>query len=158
MTGNGDGARGTDGLKVSLESLETFKKGVDGLLADLEDSVAAPQQMSRDTLRAAHLGKGFAEADSLMSAYSHVHDRLGTLSRVLADQIESMSLLVRGAKDDYQGVDQEHTARLWSMRNSTERHYREAAKDSEHGEHGSSPADTGHSRPGPQEHTAGGAW
>ena len=125
----GGSTTGAGSLSANLETLETFKRRVDLLLADLADSAASPHAMGEGALKASYFGTGFAEADSLYAAYTEVHDRLKQLSRTAADQIEAMSLLVRMAKNDYQNVDADEAARLWAIRRDTEKHFESAGQD-----------------------------
>lgn len=118
----GDGAAPAN-MKVELETLTTFKNRIDGMLKDLDASDAAPKKIGQDRLQQAHLGTGFGESSKLMSTYNHVHDRLETLSQLLADQIEMMSLSVNGAHDDYHNMDEDQRRRMWAIYDTTDQHY-----------------------------------
>jgi hypothetical protein len=118
----GDGPSKPD-VKAELETLTTFKNRIDTMLKDLDGSDAAPDKVVEDRLQASHLGAGFGESTKLMSAYTTVHDRLGTLSRLLADQIEAMSISVTGARDGYANVDEEQRRRMWSIYDTTDKDY-----------------------------------
>lgn len=111
-------------LQVELETLKAFKNRVDALLDDLTGSPAAPKEIGRDRLTAAHLGTGFGEAESLTSAYQYVHDQLDVLSQTLSDQIEAMSISIDGAHRGYENVEAEQCDRLWTIRQRTESHYK----------------------------------
>jgi hypothetical protein len=118
----GDGP-GKPDVKAELETLTTFKNRIDDMLKDLDSSDAAPKKIGEDRLQAGHLGTGFGESSKLMSAYSHVHDRLHTLSGLLADQIEAMSISVTGARDGYANVDEEQRRRMWAIYDTTDKDY-----------------------------------
>lgn len=114
---------GTPDVKAELETLTTFKNRIDAMLKDLDGSDASPEKVRQDRLQASHLGTGFGEADTLMKTYSHVHDRLETLSQLLADQIEAMSISVTGARDGYSNVDEEQRRRMWAIHDTTDKDY-----------------------------------
>jgi hypothetical protein len=119
-----DGGGGTvPDVKAELETLTTFKNRVDEMLKDLDGSDASPKKIGEDRLQAGHLGTGFGESGKLMSTYNHVHDRLHTLSQLLADQIEAMSISVTGARDGYANVDEEQRRRLWAIYDTTDKDY-----------------------------------
>lgn len=117
----GDG--GSAGTNVKLETLTTFKARIDEMLKDLDSSDASPKKIGDDKLQAAHLGTGFGESSALMGAYNHVHERLETLSKLLADQIEAMSITVYGAHVGYGNVDEEQRRRMWAIYDTTDKNY-----------------------------------
>jgi hypothetical protein len=106
-----------------METLTTFKNRVDAMLKDLDTSDAAPKKIGEDRLQQDHLGTGFGESSRLMTTYNHVHDRLETLSQLLADQIEAMSISVTGARDGYSHVDEEQRRRMWAIYDTTDKYY-----------------------------------
>lgn len=121
--GNHAGDSPTSGMKAELETLTTFKNRIDAMLKDLDGSDASPKKIGQDRLQASHLGTGFGESSQLMSTYNHVHDRLETLSQLLADQIEAMSISVTGARDGYANVDEEQRRRMWAIYDTTDKDY-----------------------------------
>jgi hypothetical protein len=111
------------GLSVALEDLRTFKKRVDGLLDDLEGSAADPKKIGSDHLRATQIGHGFSEANDLMKAYTYVHEQLSTLSKSMADQIESMSILLHIGRVGLSNVDVETQNRLLDLNDAVKAAY-----------------------------------
>ncbi|MBZ4321983.1 hypothetical protein [Streptomyces huiliensis] len=110
-------------LKVELDTLKTFKGRVDEALIKLGDSEAAPTRMASATLDPGHLGRNFKAVDALYGAYRDVHEDLTALSRLLADQIEALSVAVRGMHNDYQETDERHRARMWAVQQELLKHY-----------------------------------
>lgn len=98
-----DGSGGS--LHVALEDLRSFKTRVDGLLDELDGSVAAPTKIGQEPVKAAQIGSGFGEASDLMKAYSFVHGQLAQLSQSLANQIEAMSLSLHIGHSTFVNVD-----------------------------------------------------
>ncbi|MFI0940096.1 hypothetical protein [Streptomyces sp. NPDC021020] len=111
------------GLYVALENLRGFRKRVDGLLADLDASEAAPQRIGEHRVAPARFGTGFGEADDLATAYAHVHDHLEGLSRTLADQIGAMSLALRIGHATFTDVDLGTQRRLLDLNDRILRGY-----------------------------------
>ncbi|MDT0450537.1 hypothetical protein [Streptomyces hesseae] len=116
--GAGDGA-----MRAGLESLESFKGRVDELLTYLQGSAAAPHHMADNHLVPAQLGVGFAEVDSLYSAYNEVHAQLKALSQLLSDQIEALGTAVHAAKIGYANVDADLRDRMWAIQARTRELY-----------------------------------
>ncbi|MCA6095051.1 hypothetical protein LE181_23125 [Streptomyces sp. SCA3-4] len=110
-------------LKTELESLKGFKGQVDELLTFLQGSWAAPQRIAESHLTPAQLGAGFAEVDSLYSAYNEVHGQLKTLSQLLNDQIEALGTAVHAARVGYANVDADLRARMWAIQARTKELY-----------------------------------
>ncbi|WP_052397920.1 hypothetical protein [Streptomyces sp. NRRL F-5123] len=98
-------SRDSGGLHVALEDLRGFRIRVDGLLAELDASEAAPQRIGEQRITPARFGTGFGDAYALATAYAYVHDRLEALSQTLADQIEAMSLVLRIGHATFTDVD-----------------------------------------------------
>lgn len=116
-----DGVSGQE-MAVEVDRLMEFKARVDEQLRTLGASDAAPSRIGDERLQPRHLGTGFGEADSLMRTYTRIHDQLEALSRLLADQIEAMSITVHGAGNDYVNVDQEQRDRVWAIYQATARY------------------------------------
>ncbi|MEU1781802.1 hypothetical protein ABZ545_20265 [Streptomyces abikoensis] len=110
-------------LRVEQGSLESFKGRVDALLTFLQDSGASPHRIADNHLVPAQLGVGFAEADSLYSAYNEVHAQLKALSQLLSDQIEALGTAVHAAKVGYANVDAELRDRMWAIQSRTRELY-----------------------------------
>lgn len=126
------GSQGIMNFLADLQTLESFKKRIDNVLSDLETSAAGPNNIGQDALSSSHFGVGFSEASALFGAYRTVHSELEKLSKVFADQIEAMSMLVNMANNDYRNVDEEQRLRLWEIRRSTKAYaetHRQAADE-----------------------------
>lgn len=145
---------GPAGMKVEMETLTTFKNRVDAMLKDLDQSDAAPKKIGEERLEQTHLGTGFGESSTLMATYNQVHDRLERLSRLLADQIEAMSISVTGARDGYANVDEEQRRRMWAIYDTTDKYYDPALDPNAPKNNGRTPSNqTG----GQQQSSVGGA-
>jgi hypothetical protein len=118
-----DGGPTPADLKVEVETLTTFKNRIDEMLKDLDSSEASPKKIGQDRLKPDHLGNGFGESSKLMSTYNHVHDRLETLSKLLADQIEVMSLAVGVSHKELGDVDEEQRRKMWAIYDTTDKYY-----------------------------------
>lgn len=115
---------GTAGaLKTELESLQGFKKRVDGLLMELRESEADPKRISEERMDAGTLGANFAEATGLYRVYGQVHDQLTTLSRLLSGQIDGLSMAVSGAEKGYSENDYDVARRMWAIQTDLQKHY-----------------------------------
>ncbi|MGK5641519.1 hypothetical protein ACSNOK_24840 [Streptomyces sp. URMC 126] len=110
-------------MKVELDTLKTFKGRVDEALIKLGDSEAAPPRMASATLNRDHLGRNFKAVDALYGAYQDVHADLTTLSQLLSDQIEALSVAVDGMHNDYQETDKHHQARILAVQQELMKHY-----------------------------------
>ena len=115
--GNG----GSKDLKRGAEALKTFKKRVDGVLQDLEDSKASRSKVSEQRVSRASFGGsgGFAEADGLYTQYNRVHKELTELSQTLKDQIEAMQIAVHGADVGFDNLEEDVRRRFWAIQQRT---------------------------------------
>ncbi|UXY30291.1 hypothetical protein [Streptomyces sp. HUAS TT20] len=122
---------GGSGLKRGLEALKTFKKRVDTLLTDLEGSPGSYTKVAAHTLSAASLcGKGeFAEATGLHREYERVHERITSLSKSLALQIEAMQIAVHGADVGYDKLEDDLRRRFHEIRTEINEEQAEAHSD-----------------------------
>jgi hypothetical protein len=111
----GVGAAVAQALRVEGETLTTFKKRVDDLLTQLEESKAAPRRIAGGALPTGRLGS-FDEADALHASYTRVHSRLEQLSKMLALQIEGLVVTVDASKSGYHNLDDDIRDRLSRIR------------------------------------------
>ncbi|MEW2067319.1 hypothetical protein [Streptomyces sp. NPDC007346] len=121
---------GTGDLRRGVGALETFKKRVDSLLADLEGSAAGRSKVAAQTVSRASLSgpnARFAEADGLYTQYNRVHESLVSLSKSLGDQIEYLSLGVHAAAVGFDNVDDETRRRFHEIETRMDREREEAA-------------------------------
>jgi hypothetical protein len=102
-------------LRVEGETLTTFKKRLDDLLTQLEQSKAAPSRIADGAMPTGRLGS-FDEADALHASYTRVHSRLEQLSKMLALQIEGLVVTVDASKSGYHNLDDDIRDRLSRIR------------------------------------------
>ncbi len=109
-------AGGAD-LRRGVEALKSFKKQVDTVLSTFESSPANATHVANQTIsRAALSGAGdFGEAHDLFSQYNRVHERLTTLSKSLAHQIEAMGIAVHGADVGFDNLEEDLRHRFWQL-------------------------------------------
>ncbi|OLZ67025.1 hypothetical protein AV521_26805 [Streptomyces sp. IMTB 2501] len=105
-------------MRRGLEALKTFKARVDTLLDTFEGSAGGPKKVAMHTLTpASFCGKGeFAEAAGLHSQYETVHERITSLSKSLALQIEAMQIAVHGADIGYDKLEDDLRRRFHEIR------------------------------------------
>lgn len=100
-------------MVADMESMGSFRTEVHKILADLEDSEAAPDKVSADRLEPSHLGKPeFRESAFLYGAYSMVHDELEKLSKILTLQIDGLSIAVQASQVGYENIDYDIQRRM----------------------------------------------
>ncbi|MFJ9036115.1 hypothetical protein ACIRF8_05965 [Streptomyces sp. NPDC102406] len=143
-------------MKVEGETLSAFKRRVDELLRNLEKSKAAPKSIANGALPGGRLG-AFDEADSLHSAYTHVHSQLENLSKMLALQIEGLVVTVDASKAGYDNLDDDVRARLSRIRTQADELVGPGAKSAaDSGHRGSGGASAGEPAPKSTDSEAGG--
>lgn len=121
-------------LRRGAEALSKFKKRVDTILGDLEESPAskskvADQRITRGSLSAGNAA--FAEADGLFTQYNRVHAELTTLSQTLSDQIEAMGIAVHGADVGFDKLEEDVRRRFWEIQTRTHERAEEAKRSAE---------------------------
>ncbi|MFD9629556.1 hypothetical protein [Streptomyces violascens] len=102
-------------LEKGMEALTTFKKKVDAVLTTLEGSHASPTKLAAHQISRTSFSAGsaaFPEADGLFAQYHRVHERLTSLSKSLAHQIEAMGIAVHGADIGFDNLDEEMRQRF----------------------------------------------
>lgn len=111
-------------LDIQHSAMAGFKKRVDELLRELDDSEAAPAKVGRDRLPRAELGSPeFKEAQFLYDSYAIVHDELEKLSKALGAQIEGMGLAVQASRVGYENLDADIKARMKAVNAEAEKYY-----------------------------------
>ncbi|KES03369.1 hypothetical protein BU52_30890 [Streptomyces toyocaensis] len=111
-------------LDIQHSAMKGFKKRVDELLRELDDSEAAPAKVGRDRLSRAQLGSAeFKEAQFLYDSYAVVHDELEKLSKALGAQIEGMGLAVQASRVGYENLDADIKARMRAVNAEAEKYY-----------------------------------
>ncbi|WP_367123981.1 hypothetical protein [Streptomyces phytohabitans] len=105
----------TKDLQVEAKDLQSFKKRVDDILTELEKSPASRGRIADQEVPRSSFGGQFAEADALYGQYNRVHTLLTTLSQTLSDQIEAMGIAVMGAKNGFDGLEDDVRRRFWQI-------------------------------------------
>ncbi|MEU9774061.1 hypothetical protein [Streptomyces sp. NPDC047968] len=94
-------------LVTELESMTTFKREIDKLLVELEGSEAAPDKVGAGRIEPGQLGSAaFGESAYLYSVYASVHDQVEKLSKILALQVDGLSIAVSASQVGYENIDQ----------------------------------------------------
>lgn len=116
------GLNAGSGISKKAETLAHFKKQLDKMLKDLEESPAAKSEISRHRIAAAAYGK-FPAAEELAGSYQRVHTRLEELSQILGDQLEALGVTVQLSDRGYDSVDAEQAARLQEIHKRAQNYY-----------------------------------
>ncbi|MGW1871043.1 hypothetical protein ACWCPS_36560 [Streptomyces mauvecolor] len=110
-------------LEKGMEALTTFKKKVDAVLTQFEGSHGSPTKIGDQQIARASFSAGtaaFPEADGLFTQYHRVHERLTSLSKSLAHQIEAMGIAAHGADIGFDNLDEEMRQRFWAIQSATD--------------------------------------
>ncbi|MFF9818351.1 hypothetical protein [Streptomyces sp. NPDC014006] len=111
-------------LDIQHSALKDFKRRVDALLRELDESEAASGKVGEDRLPRAHLGSAdFKEAQFLYDSYTIVHDELENLSKALSTQLEGMGLAVHASRVGYANLDDAIKARMRAINAEAEKYY-----------------------------------
>ncbi|MFF6777851.1 hypothetical protein ACFY8W_30475 [Streptomyces sp. NPDC012637] len=116
------GGMSREALLYNSESMMEFKKGIDGLIADLLASPAAPKNMNSDQVARGQFGGGGAawiEANEIFSSYKSVLAELIRLSTLLSDCLEGLGIAVGIAKDGMEQTDEEIRAKMLDISKRT---------------------------------------
>ncbi|MET7296784.1 hypothetical protein ABZS79_32605 [Streptomyces griseoloalbus] len=134
-------------LDIQHSAMKSFKKRVDELLRELDESEAAPTRVGQDRLSRAQLGSAdFKEAQFLYDSYAIVHDELENLSKALGAQIEGMGLAVHASRVGYENLDSDIKARMKAVNAEAEKYY-VVGRDPYVERRGSAPAPAGEHAP-----------
>ncbi|MEV8537384.1 hypothetical protein [Streptomyces sp. NPDC051572] len=122
-----DAVRGAAGDVVTeFSSFTVFQKRVDQLIRDLKGSDAGPGKVGQEQLVRHQFGGGggqWSEAAGLFTAYETVVGELETLSKLLSDSMEGMSIAVLASHKGYQNVDLDVRDRMTAISAETTKHY-----------------------------------
>ncbi|MFI1162195.1 hypothetical protein ACH4UM_00965 [Streptomyces sp. NPDC020801] len=113
-------------MAMELSSFTKFQKRVDDLIRDLKGSDAGPSKVGQVQLARHQFGGGggsWAEATGLYSAYETVISELETLSKLLSDSMEGMSIAVMASHKGYQNIDLDTRHRMAAINVETTKHY-----------------------------------
>ncbi|KIF77047.1 hypothetical protein QR77_30730 [Streptomyces sp. 150FB] len=129
---NGGGSAGGGDIETEKDALTRFQTRVNTLLKNLESGAASGTKVAAQKVVRASLGgtsTPFMEADALYGQYNRVHDALVTLSKSLGDQIEGLSLGVRGAETEFANVDEDVRYRFAVIQTRIEEDHRKLRDD-----------------------------
>jgi hypothetical protein len=129
--GSGGSGGGSD-IEHEKSALSNFQKRVNALLTNLESGAASGSKVAAQRVARGSFGgtdTAFMEADALYGQYNRVHDALVTLSKSLGDQIEGLSLGVRGAETDFDNVDEEVRYRFAVIQSRIDEDHRKLRAD-----------------------------
>ncbi|MFJ9621529.1 hypothetical protein [Streptomyces sp. NPDC101181] len=111
-------------LYTELESFTTFRDRIDEILVDLKASPADAKKLGELSIGTTQFGDAaWAEAAGLFTSYEKVVGELETLSKLLSDSIEGMSIAVLASHKGYENIDEDIRARMRSIRTGAEKHY-----------------------------------
>ncbi len=113
-------------VATELSSFTAFQKRVDDLIRDLKGSEAGPGKVGEERLARHQFGGGdgqWAEANGLFDAYETVISELETLSKLLSDSMEGMSIAVLASHKGYQNIDLDVRDRMAAISAETRKHY-----------------------------------
>ncbi|MFE7426639.1 hypothetical protein [Streptomyces sp. NPDC057545] len=113
-------------LVTELSSFTKFRERIEEILRDLKASPAGPHKVGEERASRDHFGgvKGeWPEADGLYTSYSLIIKELETLSKLLSDSIEGLSIAVLGAHKGYQNLDEDIRDRMDAIKRETQAHY-----------------------------------
>lgn len=138
-------------LKRGLEALKRFRRRIETLLTEYEGSAGGSKEVGAHKIsRASFSGAGsaFPAADGLYSQYDQVHERLTSLSKMLGNQIDAMSIAVHGADVGFDNLDEDLRQRFWAIQTDVRREQlpdgRERGGEPDaRGGHGSDKSDAG---------------
>ncbi|MDJ1132637.1 hypothetical protein [Streptomyces iconiensis] len=122
---NGEAPTKSD-LKRGAGELQKFKTKVDGILRNLEGSVAGKTGVAGQTISEGALsstGYEFAEAQDLFSTYRTVHAELERLSQTIGDQLECIGIAVHGADVGFDNLEVEQQRRFWKLQSRVRDRY-----------------------------------
>lgn len=126
-SGMSDTAREVAGDVVTeLSSFTSFRKRVDDLIRELGGSAAGPRQVGQEPLVRHQFGGGasaWTEASGLFGSYGTVITELETLSKLLSDSMEGMSIAVLAAHKGYRNVDLDIRDRMRAIAVEATQHY-----------------------------------
>ncbi|WP_335941304.1 hypothetical protein [Streptomyces sp. PTD5-9] len=112
-------------LVTELSSFTKFRERIDELLRSLKESPAAPAKLGEVSIGLTQFGDpAWMEASGLHAAYKEVVSELETLSKLLSDSIEGLSIAVLAAHKGYENLDEDIRARMLAIKNDTQAHYK----------------------------------
>ncbi|WP_232837671.1 hypothetical protein [Streptomyces atratus] len=111
-------------LVTELSSFTKFRERVEEILHDLKASPADTKKLGEVTIGDTQFGDpAWAEASGLHTSYKKVVTELETLSKLLSDSIEGMSIAVLAAHKGYENVDDDIRDRMLAIKREAQEHY-----------------------------------
>ncbi|WP_329623182.1 hypothetical protein OG357_24450 [Streptomyces sp. NBC_01255] len=95
-------------VKYSADSMETFRKRIDGLIAELQGSGAGTGQLKADPVTRTQFGGGgpaWGEAEGAYAAYDGTLSRLVELSGLLNDCLVGLGIAVVASKNGFEEME-----------------------------------------------------
>lgn len=135
MGGLASGMR-TQAVKYSADSMETFRKGVDDLITQLQNSEAGPDKLKTDSVTRSQFGGGGAawgEAQSAYAAYDEVLGKLVQLSGLLKDCLEGLGIAVVASKNGMEEMDDDIKRKMIAIHQRTYEAKQQADKEAGRG-------------------------
>ncbi|MET9673306.1 hypothetical protein ABZY68_09455 [Streptomyces sp. NPDC006482] len=112
----------TQAVKYSADSMETFRKGVEHLITQLEGSEAGAGKLKSDPVTRTQFGGGGAawgEAQSAHAAYDEVLGKLVQLSGLLNDCLEGLGIAVVASKNGFEEMDDDVKRKMIAIHQRT---------------------------------------
>ncbi|MFE2978742.1 hypothetical protein [Streptomyces sp. NPDC059258] len=111
-------------LYTELESFTKFRDRIDEILVDLKASPADAKKLGEMSIKDSQFGDvGWPEAKGMFASYEKVVGELETLSKLLSDSIEGMSIAVLASHKGYDNMDQDIRDRMLAIKSDAEEHY-----------------------------------
>ncbi|MEU1123616.1 hypothetical protein ABZ371_08545 [Streptomyces sp. NPDC005899] len=111
-------------LATELTSFTKFRDHVDEILRDLKKSPADAKKLGEVSIEKTQFGDpSWAEASGLFTSYQKVVTELETLSKLLSESIEGMSIAVLAAHKGYENLDDDIRDRMLAIKRDAEKHY-----------------------------------
>ncbi|WP_258044132.1 hypothetical protein [Streptomyces sp. SM11] len=111
-------------LYTELESFTKFRDRIDEILVDLKASPADAKKLGEIAIKDSQFGDvAWPEAKGMFASYEKVVGELETLSKLLSDSIEGMSIAVLASHKGYDNMDQDIRARMLAIKSGVEEHY-----------------------------------
>ncbi|MFD4028340.1 hypothetical protein ACFWRV_33245 [Streptomyces sp. NPDC058576] len=111
-------------LYTELESFTKFRDRIDEILVDLKASPADAKKLGEISIKDSQFGDvAWPEAKTLFASYEKVVGELETLSKLLSDSIEGMSIAVLASHKGYDNMDQDIRDRMLAIKADAEEHY-----------------------------------
>lgn len=112
-------------LVTELSSFTKFRERIDEILRSLKESPADSKKLGEVSIGVTQFGDpSWTEASGVHAAYKKVVSELETLSKLLSDSIEGLSIAVLAAHKGYENLDEDIRERMLAIKNGTQAHYK----------------------------------